>query len=51
MSSPLHASLCNSLMPCLLCHCKLQAALVSCIAFTLGAIIPILSGGFIADYK
>ncbi|KAF5842572.1 Ccc1 family [Dunaliella salina] len=28
-----------------------QAAIVSCLAFTLGAIIPILAGGFIADYK
>eukprot|EP00983_Pelagomonas_calceolata_P119470 1160610-Pelagomonas_calceolata.AAC.2 len=28
-----------------------QAAIVSCLAFTLGAIIPILAGGFIADYQ
>lgn len=28
-----------------------QAAVVSCLAFTMGALVPLLAGAFIADYR
>jgi len=29
----------------------LQAAVVSCAAFSIGALIPLLAGGFLVDYR
>lgn len=33
------------------CHAPMQAAVVSSVAFTLGAIIPLLAGAFIGDWE